>query len=1047
MIKTFFFSRGLMHKSHGRVLCLQVTLFIFVIMLSASCTQKMSIEDAKQVVVSMVVKEAFIPPPRRVNDIINVLDKQLPTGGETITRLRELADTSPPENENMKGFARFYSERGHVAWELGRDKQALEDYRMALHYTEKGGRKGGKILRRLSQVERRFGNFRRAVELLERAQKVSTNPGMYNNLISTYAKIGDIERAKKAKIAGIIECNRPRRRSKPSSIRQASDMESKIFELEGKNKEAEFYIRKAIEQLSKNEKDKLIEVINHRIKLAANLSKQERLLEAEIEARKAFKEAIEHGGKDSVTTWNALDNLANVILAQGRLKDAEDLIRAEIRLLENLEISSDTHFMTKAKMSLGNLLADKREFSSAVEQFDTVSGYMRKNPYTGNIWFRKTLNMMLSLIMVGRGQEALPWLTNKFEKFQKQFGEDYYLTAEVRGLRGLAYAKANDHKRAVADISKAIPALLEAGQEEGSDYSRINRFKLILEAFIELLSQIRNTELEEDLQIDAVAEAFRLADASRGRSTLKALIASSARAASLDANLAELIRREQDAQNQIDEFQQLLLSMITAPKDEQLPRAIKDLHVRIDRLSRARKALTGEIKSRFPEYSNMVSPQPGSISLVKRHLRSSEVFISIYTSEDRTYVWSIPHRGEIKFATVGLGKKQLNQIVDHLRLALDPKPETFGGIPEFDLERAYDLYSKLLKPVEDSWKNAEKLLIVASGSLGQLPFSVLPTASVKLRREKGELFANYRKVPWLIRKASITRLPSVSSFVTLRTIPEGDPKRKAFAGFGDPLFNRFQLAQAESERGNRLAASSGQSIHVRVRGIRFTEVGNLDNDQISSSRLDSLNRLPDTAEEIKVIANALGADPVKDIFLREKASERLVKTMDLSDRRVIVFASHALVPGDLDGLNQPAIALSAPSVTGDDEDGLLTMGEVMKLKLNADWIVLSACNTGAAEGAGAEAVSGLGRAFFYAGTRALLVSMWPVETTSAKNLTTGLFQYQKEDTTISRARALQKSMLALIDSPGLKDYSTDKIIASYAHPIFWAPFIVVGDGG
>ena len=167
--------------------------------------------------------------------------------------------------------------------------------------------------------------------------------------------------------------------------------------------------------------------------------------------------------------------------------------------------------------------------------------------------------------------------------------------------------------------------------------------------------------------------------------------------------------------------------------------------------------------------------------------------------------------------------------------------------------------------------------------------------------------------------------------------------------------------------------------------------------------------------------------------------------MDLSDRQVIAFATHALVPGDLDGLDQPAIALSAPTVTNDNEDGLLTMGEVLKLKLNADWVVLSACNTGASDGAGAEAVSGLGRAFFYAGTRAILVSMWPVETTSAKKLTTGLFMYQKENPKLSRARALQKSMLSLIDSPGIKDEISGKIIASYAHPLFWAPFTIIGD--
>jgi len=234
---------------------------------------------------------------------------------------------------------------------------------------------------------------------------------------------------------------------------------------------------------------------------------------------------------------------------------------------------------------------------------------------------------------------------------------------------------------------------------------------------------------------------------------------------------------------------------------------------------------------------------------------------------------------------------------------------------------------------------------------------------------------------------------------------------------------------------------------LHVRGIRVTGQGNLDSKQISSIQLSNLNRLPDTAEEINSIADAMGADPIRDIFLGKRASERQVKTMNLSNRRVISFATHALVPGDLDGLDQPALALSAPSVTGDNEDGLLTMGEVLKLKLNADWVILSACNTGAAEGAGTEAVSGLGRGFLYAGTRAILVSMWPVETTSARKITTGLFQYQKEDKTLSRARAHQRSMLELIDNQVLKDGATGKVIASYSHPLFWAPFIVVGDGG
>ena len=134
-------------------------------------------------------------------------------------------------------------------------------------------------------------------------------------------------------------------------------------------------------------------------------------------------------------------------------------------------------------------------------------------------------------------------------------------------------------------------------------------------------------------------------------------------------------------------------------------------------------------------------------------------------------------------------------------------------------------------------KDAKDLQVVAPGPLSLLPFSLLPTASVKLSQEKSWLFANYREVPWLIRKVSITRQPSVSSFVTLRTLPEGAPDRKAFAGFGDPIFNRVQLAQVESEKDKQVVKLASRGEGLRVRGIRISEQGNLDNEKISSINL------------------------------------------------------------------------------------------------------------------------------------------------------------------------------------------------------------------
>ena len=174
---------------------------------------------------------------------------------------------------------------------------------------------------------------------------------------------------------------------------------------------------------------------------------------------------------------------------------------------------------------------------------------------------------------------------------------------------------------------------------------------------------------------------------------------------------------------------------------------------------------------------------------------------------------------------------------------------------------------------------------------------------------------------------------------------------------------------------------------------------------VDSAEIGLLPRLPDTADELKSIALALQEDPSKVLFLGKDAKESAVKTMNLSGFKILAFATHGLVPGELNGLTQPALALSAPAVTGEDGDGLLTMEEILGLKLDADWVILSACNTGAGAGAGAEAASGLGRAFFYAGTRALLVTNWSVHSQSARQLVTDLFKRQADDPKIGAQRS------------------------------------------
>ncbi len=194
--------------------------------------------------------------------------------------------------------------------------------------------------------------------------------------------------------------------------------------------------------------------------------------------------------------------------------------------------------------------------------------------------------------------------------------------------------------------------------------------------------------------------------------------------------------------------------------------------------------------------------------------------------------------------------------------------------------------------------------------------------------------------------------------------------------------------------------------------------------------------LPETAGELRAIAATLKASDAA-LHLGPDATETQVKRLDLARYRTLAFATHGLMAGDFKGMAEPALVMTPPARGTALDDGLLTAGEIAQLKLNADWVVLSACNTAAADGTpGAEGLSGLAKAFFYAGARALLVSHWSVGSAAAEQLTTRMFEAAAAGA--GKAEALRQSMLALMRHRD-GDY--------FAHPALWAPFVVVGDGG
>jgi CHAT domain-containing protein len=452
-------------------------------------------------------------------------------------------------------------------------------------------------------------------------------------------------------------------------------------------------------------------------------------------------------------------------------------------------------------------------------------------------------------------------------------------------------------------------------------------------------------------------------------------------------------------------------------------------------------ALT-RLEKEFPDIRALVNRKPLKLDEGQKLLGAEEALILFLTAEKESYVFALS-RTRFAWRMLPIGEKALADKVATLRRGLDDPVSVKRGLARtdechdagrdprglgrlecggFDLGGAYELYRTLFGPIADVINDKKQLIVVPSGVLTSLPFQVLVT-------NQGAPPQALSKAAWLINRHALTVLPSVASLETLRTIAKDGRGSKPFIGFGDPVFQKGTPAG-----GQRLVSASVRPVSEYFQRARANR-----------EATGKLRPLPDTAVELREIAKNFGES---EILLGANASERTVKELSekgqLASYRIVHFATHGLVAGNIKDLAEPArlaepaLALSVPDQPSDIDDGLLTASEVALLKLNSDWVVLSACETAAGDQPGAEALSGLARAFFYAGARTLLVSHWPVDSRAAVKLTTRTFAELKAHPEIGRAEALRRAMLALMQ---------DKSDPSNAHPAVWAPFMVVGEGG
>ena len=350
-------------------------------------------------------------------------------------------------------------------------------------------------------------------------------------------------------------------------------------------------------------------------------------------------------------------------------------------------------------------------------------------------------------------------------------------------------------------------------------------------------------------------------------------------------------------------------------------------------------------------------------------------------------------------------------------------PKNPKGRDYFDLVRAHALYADLFGDLAGLLPDYPQLIIAPPPDLLRLPFQALITSKT--------LPDSLAEADWLIRRHAIAVLPSIASLRTLRAQSDGARRLERMLGVGDPVIGAASpvACGALHLAALRAAPPADRPLTSAAPGeVALADVG----------FLSTLPRLPDSRCELEAIGAGFDSGGSR-LVTGAAATETRIKQMDargaLAEFDVLVFATHGLTAGEA-GATAPGLVLTPPQSASLEDDGLLSAAEIAMLDLDAQLVVLSACNTAAGANVGEDGLSGLARAFFHSGARSLLVTHWSVYSEAAVALSTGLFAQIRAEPDLGFSRSLQRATLDILNDPGRPDL--------HHHPAYWAAFSIVG---
>jgi CHAT domain-containing protein/Tfp pilus assembly protein PilF len=788
----------------------------------------------------------------------------------------------------------------------------------------------------------------------------------------------------------------------PSDVRITYPMDNLglVYLEQGRHEEAEELFQNSIgiARSSKSAKDEAISLDN----LGYLYWAQGRLKDAENLHRIALD--LEDKAPDASSADIALtcNSLGSVLVEEGLLTQAEPFLQRALKLWEGV-YGPDHPQVAYALANLGALFKAQRRLIEAEPLLRRALEIREMrlgadHPNTA-IVIDKVAELLIEL---GDGEQAEKLAASSLAKKKQALGPDHPETANTFDLlsrinqqRG-RLLEALEFARASFAIRQRRASIIAQTRSLGAD----SEVRKVREGYIRHVSILETLISAGATDGDKLfAEAFEVGQSAQASAAANASFQAGIRNAVASPDIAALIRERQDAIDAwrgADAQRSKLIALPLSQRSSDTERAATD---EIKRLAADIERLDNQIAREYPRFAELAAPRPLPLGAARAKLNAGEMLISVVIGTNSAFLFAVGQSGaELK--RLETDSDRLNRDVDALREMLDPQRNT--EMKSFDVSQAHALYQRTLGRASQIGE-VNSILFVPDGAFLSLPIGVLVQADAAAG-------ADYSSVSWLVRKYVLTVLPSVSMIATIGSPTSHRADRRPFVGIGNPLL----------EGSDPKAALP--SLKSLFRGP-FADV--------DAVRL--LPPLPETARELEELARYRRAS-AEDLFLGNRATETIVKGADLARYRLVAFATHGLLAGDVRGLVEPALVLTPPAKASTADDGLLTASEIARLKLDADWVVLSACNTASGDRSGTEGLSGIAKAFIYAGSRALLVSHWKVVSESALKSTTGIFAAMDADASANKAEALQRSQIAAIkDGTGR------------SHPLYWAPFVLVGD--